>query len=44
MSNNKPAVMGPLVEAPVVIALVNSALFLKQNYFDENGMPKKVGA
>lgn len=33
------AVIGPLVEVPVMIALVNSALFFKGKFFDQNGMP-----
>src|SRR5665647_2982798 len=33
------AVIGPLVEVPVMIALVNSALFFKNKFFDQNGYP-----
>ena len=35
------AVIGPLIEVPVMIMLVKLALFFKGKYFDENGLPKK---
>jgi len=35
------AVIGPLIEVPVMITLVNSALFFKSKYFDEKGFPKR---
>ncbi|MHC1717298.1 MAG: ACR3 family arsenite efflux transporter [Acidaminococcaceae bacterium] len=34
------AVIGPLVEVPVMIALVNAALYFKNKYYDVNGLPK----
>lgn len=36
------AVIGPLIEVPVMILLVRLALYLKGRCFDENGLPKKV--
>ncbi len=35
------AVIGPLIEVPVMIALVNAALAFKRKFFDENGLPKR---
>lgn len=34
------AVIGPLVEVPVMICLVNAALFFKKKYYNEQGLPR----
>lgn len=34
------AVIGPLVEVPVMIALVNAALYFRNKYYNANGLPK----
>ncbi|WP_283606877.1 ACR3 family arsenite efflux transporter [Faecalispora anaeroviscerum] len=36
------AVIGPLIEVPVMILLVRLALYLKGKYFNEDGLPKKA--
>jgi ACR3 family arsenite transporter len=36
------AVIGPLVEVPVMISLVNLALFFKKKYFDKSGILKEI--
>jgi len=36
------SVIGPLIEVPVMIALVNAALAFKQKYFNEEGLPKRI--
>ena len=34
------AVIGPLVEVPVMIALVNAALYFKEKWYDAKGQPR----
>ena len=36
------AVIGPLIEVPVMLALVNAALAFKRKYFNEDGLPKRA--
>jgi len=36
------AVIGPLVEVPVMIGLVNVALIFKNKYYNSQGIPKKI--
>jgi len=36
------AVIGPLVEVPVMISLVNAALLFKNKYYNESGLPKNI--
>ena len=35
------AVIGPLVEVPVMISLVNAAMYFKRKFYNEQGMPLK---
>ncbi|MCX7920644.1 MAG: ACR3 family arsenite efflux transporter [Clostridia bacterium] len=36
------AVIGPLIEVPVMIALVNASLIFRRKYFTEDGIPKRI--
>lgn len=38
------AVIGPLVEVPVMLALVNAALAFKRKFYTEDGIPKRLSA
>ena len=37
------AVIGPLIEVPVMISLVNLALYFKKKYYNTNGIAKEIG-
>ena len=37
------AVIGPLIEVPVMIALVNVARLFHKRYYDQNGLPQRRG-
>ena len=36
-------VVGPLLEVPVLVSLVNVALWIKENYFRPDGFPRRIG-
>lgn len=38
------AVIGPLIEVPVMLAFVHTALWFKRTYFNDRGLPKRAGA
>jgi ACR3 family arsenite transporter len=38
------AVIGPLMEVPVLISLVNVALWFKRRYYGQDGMPLRKAA
>ena len=37
------AVIGPLIEVPVMITLVNLALYFRKKYYNKNGIAKEIG-
>ena len=37
------AVIGPLIEVPVMISLVNLALYFQKKYYSKNGIAKDIG-